>query len=328
MIFVVLLFLFLFLFLSGVFSGSETGVYSISRMRLSAEARGGRRSARIVRRLLGSDSGFLITLLVGNNLMLELLTHGFESKLLPGSLPAGTRAIVTTLALTPIVFLFGELLPKDLFRRRPHRLLLMAGPTLAVARAVLLPISWPLNLLSRTLERALRLGHREVTRAYQREEMIEILQESTRTGALSPRAEELAHNVLVLRETPVEKVMIPWDRVRTVDVDLPDEEARRALEASEFTRLPALSQSADGSGRRIVGYLHQLDVLGGRSSVAEEVRGLPRLEPGAPVDRALAKLRISGHRLALVGSREEPLGLVTLMDLLAAISRESRSPNR
>jgi CBS domain containing-hemolysin-like protein len=326
-IFVVVGVLLLLLFLSAVFSGSETGVYSISRMRLSAEAREGRRAARIVRRLLGSDAGFLITLLVGNNLMLELLTHGFESELLPAGLSGGARAAVATLVLTPAVFLFGELLPKDVFRRRPHRFLLMAGPLLAVVRTLLLPISWPLHLLSRTLERTFGLGRREVSRAFRREEMIEILQESTRTGVLSPRAEALAQNVLVLRETPVEKVMIPWDRVRRIDVDLSDEAARRELAGSEFTRLPATSRAEEG-GPRVVGYLHLLDVLGGGGTVAEEVRRLPRLDPGVPVDRALAKLRISGHRLALVGSSEAPLGLVTLMDLLAAIARESGPAQR
>ena len=54
------------LFLSAIFSGSETGVYSISRVRLDAEARQGGRRSRLLLRLLRNETGFLITLLIAN----------------------------------------------------------------------------------------------------------------------------------------------------------------------------------------------------------------------------------------------------------------------
>lgn len=311
-----------FLFLSAVFSGSETGVYSLSRVRLDADARAGSRSARLLVRLLGNETGFLIALLIGNNLMLELLTHGVEEELVSG-LPPGTRELVVTLLLTPVVFLFGELLPKDMFRRRPNRFLAFSSPVLATARTLFLPLSVPIHLVARGLERLFGLRHRDVTRTFGRQEMLEVVEESARSGALAPEARELVHNVLVLRETPVQRVMVPWDRVRTVDLAGGDAEARRVTEDADFTRLPVL----DGRGeeRRVLGYVHQLDVLGQERQVRHSLRELPRIAPGTPVDRALTRLRTSGQRLALVGTPEVPEGLVTLMDLLEAISRESRA---
>ncbi len=307
--------LLVYLFLSAVFSGSETGIYSVSRAQIDAEARAGHKSARVIRRLLENDSGLLITLLVGNNLMLELLTHTFEGELIPARIAGASREILVATLLTPVVFLFGELVAKDLFHRRPHRFLLLAAPMLAVARVIALPLALPLQGLSLLLERLFRLRRREMTRAFRRQEMLELLSEGTRSGALEPGAEALARNVLALRETPVAKVMVPWDRVRCVDLRAGEDAAREQVLTSEFTRLPALSE--DGT---VAGYVHQLDVLGDGGAVADSLRTIPRIDAVTPVDRALTRLRLSGQRLALVGSEASPEGLVTLMDLVAAIA--------
>ena len=121
--------------------------------------------------------------------------------------------------------------------------------------------------------------------------------------------------------------MLPWKKVCTVDLDLSAKEARAVVEGSEYTRLPALRTEDGASGRRVVGYVHQLDVLGGEEEAATSLRPLPAFAPDLPIDRALARLRISGQRLALVGLPETPRGLVTLMDLVAAISgRAGRRP--
>lgn len=318
------------LFMSALFSGCETGVYSLSRIRLEAEVGGGSRSARILARLLRNDTALLIMLLVGTNLMLELLTHVFEGGVLAHTgLPEWSREIIVTVVLAPIVFLLGELLPKDAFRRRPHFLLGLATPLLVVMRLLLLPITFPLLVLSLGLERLFGLRSQEFARALGREEVLEILQEGTRAGALEPHAEELARNVLILRETTLADLLLPWSEVRTIDLDLPPDEARREAVEAEFTRLPALQSSADDGTRRVVGYIHQLDVLGNEEAdVRTLVRPIPVLAAGVSLDAALARLRISGQRLALVGSAEEPAGLVTLMDLVDAVAGERRPGRR
>ncbi len=317
------------LLLSAIFSGSETGVYSLSRARLESEVRQGSRAARLLSSVLRDDTAILITLLIGNNLMLELATHLAEHQVdgVEG-LPPWAHEVVITLVLTPLVFLFGELFPKDAFRRRPHLLLGICAPLLSFVRILFLPLSWPLVRLSRVLERMLGVRESEFTRALGREEVFDILEEGTRAGALAPHAEALARNVLIMRETPVSEVMIPWGRVESIDLDAEEHEVSRAIDASDFTRLPVLS-SRSGE-RRVEGYLYQLDVYraaaaqGGTaaSDVLAALRVLPNLPPDLPVDRALGRLRLSGQRVALVGTPESPLGLATVMDLVTRISSD------
>ncbi len=324
-------FLLLLLF-SALFSGAETGVYSVSRARIEAESAHGRRAARLLSGLLRDDAGLLITLLLCSNLVQDLATLLFESEVAGWSfLPEYSHEIVIAVILTPIVFLFGELLPKDLSRRRPHLFLSVAAPVLSLARWLLSPLVWPLRWGSLLLERRFEVREEDVTRALLREEMIEILAEGRRAGALAPQAEELARNVLVLRHTLVKDIALPWDRIEVLDLGFPDEELRARALRSGFTRLPAVETGpppgAEGEGERsvrVVGYVHQLDVIGGRpgTRVTDLVRPIQELDPDLPLDRAVARLQRSGQRLALVGRADRPLGLITLMDLLATIASD------
>lgn len=313
------------LFFSAIFSGAETGVYSVSRVRLEAEAHEGRRSARLLSRLLRDDAALLITLLIGHNLVLELLTHLVEDNVGRSGVPAFARELTAAAVLTPLVFLFGELIPKDLFRRRPHLLLALVAPVISVFRWIASPLAWPLAMLALSLERLLGLRKEDFARILRREEMVELLAESRRAGALAPQAEELAHNVLVLRHTPLARVAIPWERVQAVDLERGETEVRALVEAANFTRLPVLGAGPDRK-RAVVGYLHQLEVLGLPAGAPLQpcVRPLLELSSDLPLDRAVARLQAAGQRLAVVGGLRAPKGLVSLMDLLATLASQPR----
>jgi len=333
--------------LSGIFSGSETGMYSLSQPRIEAESRAGGTAASILEKLLSKKGALLVTLLVSNNLVLELATYMVENQVhVRGGLPLWAEEIAVTLGLTPILFFFGEVLPKDLFRRRPHQLLSVMASLLWLTRLVTLPLTMPLYGLSRALERLFRLDRSDLPRALQRQELLQLLAEGTRSGILAAPTEDLARNVLVLRQTKVSSIAVPWNRVETIDLDLAPHELADRVRRSDHSRLPALRR--DGAGKRsVVGYLHQLDLLGagegsmlgaasgkmtGEENGAKDekqplrkdpLRTIPSFETDLPVHQALARLRAAGQRLALVGSPEDPVGLVTLMDLVSVIAGQA-----
>jgi CBS domain containing-hemolysin-like protein len=322
-----LFYLLLLLAASATFSGAETGFYSLSRVHVAAEARRGRFIARLIERLIQNPAGFLITLLVGNNLTMELMAHLAGGQVSTWAfLPPWSVEIVATLLLTPVVFLFGELFPKDLFRRRPRGLYAVFAPPLALARLVFLPVVAPLALLSAGLERLFGVRAREFEREIARERVQEILSEGARAGVLSPRAQTLAQNVYHFRTRTAADVMVPWAAVETCSAADDPEATRARVAAAAFSRLPVVEHAKGRIAVRT--YLHQLDLLadacgaGAPRPPAELVRPLPALAPDATVDRALARLRGAGQRMALVGTPEAPLGIVTLKDLVQTISGE------
>lgn len=304
---------------SAAYSGSEIGFYGLSRTRVDLEARVGRRPARWIQRLMGDDTALLITILVGNNLALELASR-LGARVLPEVSVPELQAVMVTLVLTPVVFLFGEALPKDLFRRRPHAWVQRTAGFILLSRYVFWPLERLLRGLSFLLERSFGLGAQVHVPVKGREVMLHVLAEGLRSGALPARAEVLARNALELRSIPVERAMTAWDRVETLGADLGARERFERVRASSHTRLPVV----DAQGT-VLGYVHQLDVL----EAGPEAEGPPvqqhslgRLAPETPVDRALLTLRGSGRRMALVEREGVPVGIVTLKDLVEEISGE------
>ncbi len=308
----------LFVVASGLFSGSETGFYSLSRSRVQAEAEKGARLALRVRRLLRDEVGLLVTLLVANNVVNQAATYAGRGVIAPFGIPIEAREVVLTLLLTPFLFFFGELLPKDLFRRRPHAMVAACAPVIAATRAALWPLAFCLRAVTRALERSFGLDSHELARVRGREEaVLELLRE--RSGAGQEHLESMARNVLGLRSRRVDRVMVPWRRVETLSAAAEPAEARRQVASSPFTRLPVV-----GPRGAVAGYVHQIDVLaaGPEARVAAHLRPMISLELATPLDRALARLRASGQRAALVGDAARPQGLVTVKDLVEEISGE------
>jgi len=302
---------------SAAYSGSETAFYCVSRARIDVEARQGVRSSRLVRRLLRDDLGFLAVVLIGNSLMVELMTWSAEDLLRERHVPVWAIRAALIFVLTPFVFFFGEVLPKDLFRRRPHAFLSRAVPLVLVSRYLYWPLERLLFLLTALLSRALRLEPKLLSVVRGREAVLRLLSEGASEGAILPHAEQMARNVLKLRTIEVERCMVPWGGVAPLRIDGMQADQYAAVARSPFTRIPVV----DAAGA-VRGYVHQLDVLGDGEGtpVLDHLRPLTVLASGTPVDRALARLRSSGQRIAVVGDLERPRGLVTLKDLLEEIS--------
>jgi CBS domain containing-hemolysin-like protein len=263
----------------------------------------------------------LITILIGNNLFLEL-SGRLGHRLLEDSVRTPQlRAISVTLVLTPFILLFGEALPKEIFRLRPHSWTARTADFMMLSRIVYWPLQRLLRGLSWVLERALRISPERVQTLHAREVVLHMLAEGARSGALAPRAEALARNALELRTTPISTCMVPWEGVLLLQREEEDGMLRRIVLRSSHSRLPVV----DAEGR-CEGYVHQMDVLAGdpERPVLAEVLPLTSLPPSMPVDRALRTLRGTGRRMAIILEEGSvvPVGLITLKDLVEEISGE------
>ncbi|MBK7643771.1 MAG: DUF21 domain-containing protein [Planctomycetes bacterium] len=301
------------------FAGSETASYAVSRVRIDLEARQGRWRSRLARWLFVDSTALLIIVLLGNTLLVELATWVTEAWAAAAGFPHWAIQLGLALALAPLFFFFGDLLPKELARRRPHQFLVDCAPILALARLVLWPLERLLRLLTWIVTRVLSVPERAISTHGGREALLKLLSEGRLAGALPPQAEALAQNVLKLRSTPVARAMVPWERVQHLEASSSNAELYAVVAGSSFTRLPVVG--ADGE---VQGYLHQLDVLGDGpdEAVLDALLELIEIPPGLAVDKALSRLRSSGQRIAIVGTRTAPQGIVTLKDLVEEISGE------
>lgn len=301
--------------LSALYSGSETGVYAVNRLRLELRAESpADGAARTLARLMSSHEALLCVLLLGNNIANEattILAERIVSELLPD---AAFSTLITTVLLTPLLFLLGEALPKQLFRAHAESWAYRVAPFLGATRVVLAPL-WLIVLPVARLANRWATGRKGS--AYRHDEFaLERLLSSA--GQTVDPVREAALAIGTRHRAPVREVMIPVSACSTIDCGATRDTLRELLAERRHSRYPV--RDADGIFRRYVYFLDAFANSGGPKRVEDVARPLAVLAPEAPIDLALAELEGADSRVAVVrdeSGREQ--GFVFAADLVAGL---------
>jgi len=308
--------------LSFLYSGLETGVYSVNKIRLELSAASGGRLARRLRRVTGAPGGPLGTLLIGNNLANYLASAGMVMVL--SAWGVARPDYVALAALTPAVFIFCEVLPKNLFHRHAERLTYFFSGFLAVSRAaftivglqqlVRLLVSSVLRLAGRRVEDDAPFGRRGGRLAG-------ILAEGRASGAITHTQSLIAERVVGLGEVRVSDVMVPLAEAVLVEPAVSAERLRELLAEHRHPRVGVF----EGTRENVVGLLNAYDVLLAEdgSAPADHVAAPVTIGAGAGVIEALVALqRLRSPMAFAVDEAGQCVGLVTVKDLVEEIVGE------
>ncbi len=228
MTWLILLLLTVGIFLSAFFSGSETGFYRVTRVRLLLDGLGGDLVSRMLLRLTNHPALFVATTLIGNNVANYLTSLGIVlavHELFGNSQLAET---VAPLVLSPWVFVYCELLPKQLFYRSPNRLLRRSGPLLFCFTILFSPVAFVLWVLGWLLEKIVGQTPLRVRLTLARKELQEVLQEGQEAGILHTTQRDLAQRLFAHASEDVVKFSTPLTRVISVPLGAGKSEALQA----------------------------------------------------------------------------------------------------
>jgi len=295
----------------------ETGLYAMNRAVLVLRAgEGSKRVARMLNREARSTDRSLATLLIANNAFNYLGALGVTAILeAQGFAPTGL-IFLNALIITPILLVFAESLPKEVFRRHSMGLLLLTVPAL-VAFRVLFTVTGVLPLvlaIARSAGKATGLPLEPEMGVRQR--IAEMLKQDDRV--LSGEQAELIDRAMEFRRATVGEEMAPWSRVVSVGDSWDRARALRLISEYPHRRYPVV----DGSGV-VVGALDSMRLLLGRAAeVSELVEPVPRIDASSSVREALELLRDDRARLLVVEARGKPLGLATPKDLVEPLTGE------
>jgi CBS domain containing-hemolysin-like protein len=297
------------LFLSAFFSGSETGFYRATRLRLVLDAMAGDRVARGLLFLTNHPALFVATALVGNsaaNYLISLATVIAVGRVFP--LVPQMAEIVASLVLAPLVLVYGELLPKNLYMQAPNRLLRRGGGLFLLFVAILFPLAGLLWLLGRLLARVARTPHEPIRLVLAQRELRRILAEGHEAGILHPAQQSLAHGILAVARKPVRQFLAPPGQMALARADMGKQAVLGLAGRSHTAVIPV----ADASGR-LVGYVRVVDLCLHEGDDLAPIRPLPEVRDDSSHLAALMRLESSGDSLArVVNARGETVGIVTL----------------
>ena len=319
--------LFLLLALSAFFSSSETALFSISRSRIAAMERSERGSHRRAARLLRTPRRLLVSILVGNTLV-NVGSASLATAVAIGMLSAtgNPRAVQegmlwSTLVMTVLLLLAGEILPKSFAIERAEQLGPAVSGPLALFNAVIGPVRAVLEWTSEVLTRPFRGGELAAPRLSS-SELATAVELGHFEGVVDAFEWEIINNILEMEQRTAGEVMTPRVDVRTLEAGAGIEEWVRAFRESGFSRLPVVEGDLD----HVLGVLYAKDYLavrargGGRPALEELAREPLFVPESMKVLELLRVFRGEGLHFALVideyGSVE---GVVTMEDLLEEI---------
>lgn len=306
--------------LSALFSGMETGIYTLNRVRLRVRSGNKEPSALRLRDEISKPDRLLSTLLIGNNLANYAGSFGIAAILELLGYTEWSAITLNVLLLTPILFVLGETLPKDLFRTHTDSWMYRLSGLLLVIRIILtITLLLPLirsagTLASRMMGQA--TGHPIAAR----QRISQLIREGAGVGVLSESQVTLADRALAMRERTIDSEMIPWRKVALIKTSATPKDRDALLRKVNYTRLPVID-----AYNNVVGVISTLDAAIHRDKNTDDLlTDIFQLPSDTPITRALKLMRQEKQDMALAvhPTTRQRVGIVTLKDLVEPLTGE------
>ncbi|MCA9231567.1 MAG: DUF21 domain-containing protein [Planctomycetales bacterium] len=306
--------------LSALFSGSETGLYRVTRIRLAIEALAGDWTSRALLWIANQPTLFIATTLVGNNLanyITSLAVVMASQRLFPTG--GNLVGILAPIVIAPVVFLLGELLPKNLFFDAPNRLLKRCASPILLFTVLFAPISGMLWAFSRLVQLLTNTSPQDIRLTLARRELAELLTEGHEVGILRPAQQTLAQAMLFVAGQPVRNFASPTGRVVRATTTMSKSDVLRIAQRHGRTLLPVDDTRA---GRKLAGYLRTVDLYLDDSPSLPAPKPLVQLQDQQSCLAALRMLSQTEDALGhVVDSEGKTIGFVTGRELRMGLLR-------
>ena len=304
---------------SAFFSASETAFSSLNQIRLKSRAEDGDSSAARVLNMAEQYDKLLSTILIGNNIV-NIAAASIGTILFTRMLGAERGATVSTIVLTIIVLIFGEVTPKSLAKEMPEKVATAVSPFLVLLMALMTPLTWLFTQWKKLLGHFVHSGEADtITEG----ELMTMVSEAENDGELTDRESELIRSAIEFDDVEVEEILTPRVDVVAVEDDITLEELAQTFAESGYSRLPVYHGTIDN----IIGVVHEKDFYIARLKKATKIDDLvvPTLYTtgSTQISQLLRTLREQHHHLAVVvdeyGGTE---GIITLEDILEELVGE------
>ncbi|MDT8302410.1 MAG: CNNM domain-containing protein [Sedimentisphaerales bacterium] len=312
-----------FIILAGLFAGSETGMYRLSRLRLRLSIEKKKLSFIILGRCLKDSNGLLLSMLIGTNLSYYLVTNIVTNIFLTKVETEHAAEFFATLLTAPTLFIFSELIPKNIFFYRSDVLMPYLSPMLYAFKKVLsfcgiIPL---LKFISSLLMRLSGLASYSKTAitSTQRHQVQAFLQDTHEEGIFSSVQTEIINRLVGISHITIRSVMVAINNVQTVDINSDNGALLNKLKKHAFSRLP-VKDNLSGNINSFVNIYEALSSSEKFADLHNFIKPILKLNATTTVTDAINIMQKENQKIVLViktgrANHEKPLGIVTMKDL-------------
>ncbi|MFE7441424.1 hemolysin family protein [Streptomyces chartreusis] len=314
------------------FVGAEFALISVRRSQVEPRAKDGDKRARMTLWALEHLSAMMATAQLGitvSSLVLgavaepaiaHLLEPAFETAHVPHALVHPIAFVIALTVATYLHMLIGEMVPKNIALAAPVPTALLLGPPLVALTRALRPFVFGINAFANALLKLLRVEPKdEVEAVFTDDQLARMVVEAGEAGLLTPADGERLRDALELGTRPVGEILVPSQRMRTVDASITPARLERVAAEAGYSRFPVTAPDAT-----VLGYLHIKDTLGttdrDRPFPPATLHPVTRVRIDTPLDDTLTALRAEGsHLAAVLGAGGKVIGFVTMEDVLSEL---------
>lgn len=316
--------LLILLLMSAFFSGSETALTAINKLRMRSLADDDVKGAKSALKLIDDPTKMLSALLIGNNIV------NLSASALTTTMAIdiwGNRWVgLATGILTLFILIFGEITPKTISSIKAEKIVLrIAGPILIITN-LLTPVIFIINKLCNGVMRLFRIDPNEKPTPMTESELRTILEVSHEEGVIESEERRMITNVVDFGDSLAKDVMVPRIDMSFASVDLSFDELVHLFSIDKYSRLPVYAESRDN----VIGIVNLKDVFfynGNKEDfkITDIMRDPYFTYEYKKTSELLIEMRRKSIALAIVlDEYGATAGLLTIEDLLEEIVGEIR----
>ena len=305
--------------LSGYFSATETAFSSLNKTRIKYMAEKGSKRAKRTLQLAENYDKLIATILIGNNIV-NITTASIGTLLFVDLMGQELGATVSTVVVTIVVLIFGEITPKSIAKDYPERFAMFSAPMIGA----LLWLFTPLNFLFSLWKKLVALlFHSDEEDKMSQEELLLLLEEVEQEGAIDKSEGTLLRNAVEFGDLEVQSILTHRVDLEAVELSATKEEVAAKFTETRFSRLLVYEETID----KIVGVLHLKDFYDGMGINPKPLREIMTpplfIHQTEKVDDLLQLLKSSKSHIAVViDEYGGTLGIVTMEDILEELVGE------
>jgi putative hemolysin len=322
---------------AGLFAGAETGMYKLSRLRLRLGIEKRKFAFVTLGKCLHDSAGVLVSLLIGTNLAHYLATSIVTYLFLSRVEDEHAAELFTMFIAVPILFVFSEVIPKNLFFYRADFLMPFFAPVLFSFHKI---FSWCgavplLKFMSGIFGRLTgSAASKAVMTATQRHHVKAIFADTQEEAIFSSVQNDIINRLISISGVRIRSVMVPINKVEMVDVNSDKSVLMDKLKKSAFTRLPVM----EGRVENVVGFINIYEVLTSSeqfTDLRKFIKPIRSFRADTVVIDAINIMQSENHKIILVTPRlrsgqagaghtggDRPVGIVTMKDLVEELLGE------
>ena len=304
--------------MSAYFSATETAFSSMNRTRIKTMAEKGNSKAALAYRLSEKYDKLISTILIGNNVV-NIAAASLGTVMFVRHY-GDVGATISTVVVTVVVLIFGEITPKSIAKDCPERFATFSAPLINVFIWILKPLNLLFSLWKKFVSKLLKL---ENNSKMSQEELLMLVEEVQQEGSIDRSESELLKNAIEFTERDAEQILTHRVDLAAVPITATKEEIADMFRQTKFSRLLVYEGNID----KIVGVLHQKDFYTGRGITEKKLTSIitPAIfvMQNENINELLKKLQKEKSHIAVVlDEYGGTYGIVTMEDILEELVGE------